>query len=81
MLHKNLYERYNKENKCGILTNIGVSVPFVGLFGATLVIGELIRSMNHGTIYSIVSLRMSDLSSVVAVEVGTYDNELLRFAI
>jgi molybdopterin/thiamine biosynthesis adenylyltransferase len=81
VLHKNLYERYNKENKCGILTNIGVSVPFVGLFGATLVIGELIRSMNHGTIYSIVSLRMSDLSSVVAVEVGTYDNELLRFAI
>ncbi len=81
VLHKNLYDRYNKENKCGILTNIGVSVPFVGLFGATFVIAELLRSLNQGTIYSIVSLCMHDLSSVDAVEMGVYDKELLRFAV
>jgi molybdopterin/thiamine biosynthesis adenylyltransferase len=81
VLHKNLYERYNKEKKCGILTNIGVSVPFVGIFGATFVIAELIRSLNQGTIYQIVSLRMRDLSSIDAIEKGVYDKELLRFAI
>jgi molybdopterin/thiamine biosynthesis adenylyltransferase len=82
VLHKNLYERYEKANKCGILTNIGVSVPFVGLFGATFVIAELLRSLNQGTIYSIVSFRMSDLSSIDAIEKGVYDDkELLRFAI
>jgi molybdopterin/thiamine biosynthesis adenylyltransferase len=81
VLHKNLNERYNKENNCGILTNIGISVPFVGLFGATFLIAELLRSLNEGTIYSIVSVRMSDLSSINAVEKGVYDKELLRFAI
>jgi molybdopterin/thiamine biosynthesis adenylyltransferase len=80
VLHKNLYERYEKANMCGILTNIGVSVPFVGLFGATFVIAELLRSLNEGTIYSIVSTRMSDLSTIDAVDGGVYDKELMRFA-
>jgi molybdopterin/thiamine biosynthesis adenylyltransferase len=81
VMHKNLYERYEKANKCGVLTNIGVSVPFVGLFGATFVIAELLRSLNQGTIYSIVSLRMGDLTSIEAVDIGVYDKELIRFAI
>jgi molybdopterin/thiamine biosynthesis adenylyltransferase len=81
VLHRNLYDRYNKENKCGILTNIGISVPFVGLFAATFVIAELLRSLNQGIIYSIVSFRMRDLSSMEAIENGVYGKELLRFAI
>ncbi|HLN20723.1 MAG TPA: ThiF family adenylyltransferase [Bacteroidales bacterium] len=80
-LHKNLYDRYEKENKCGIITNIGVSVPFVGLFGSVFIISELLRAVNQGRIYSIVSLMMRDLSSINAVELGTYDKELLRFSI
>lgn len=80
-LHKNLYGRYEKENKCGIITNIGVSVPFVGLFGSVFIISELLRALNQGNVYSIVSFLMRDLHSITAIESGVYDKELLRFSI
>jgi molybdopterin/thiamine biosynthesis adenylyltransferase len=80
-LHKNLYDRYEKENKCGIITNIGVSVPFIGLFGSVFIISELLRALNQGNVYSIVSFLMRDLYSITAIESGVYDKELLRFSI
>lgn len=80
-LHKNLYDRYDKVNKCGIITNIGVSVPFVGLFGSVFIISELLRALNQGNIYSTVSFLMRDLSSIIAVKAGVYDKELLRYSI
>ena len=80
ILHKKLYEKYEKSHKCGQLTNIGISTPFVGLFGATIVLAELFRSLNYGRAYSIVTLQLRDLSNLSAIENGSYGNELLRFA-
>lgn len=81
ILHKKLYDKYEKSHKCGQLTNIGISTPFVGLFGATIVISELFRSLNYGKSYSIITLQIRDLSNVTAIENGNYGKELLRFAV
>jgi hypothetical protein len=63
------------------LTNIGISTPFVGLFSSAIIVSELIRSLNKGKRYSIISLQMRDLTSIEAIENGIYNNELLRFAL
>lgn len=81
ILHKNLYEIYEKKHTCGQLTNIGISTPFVGLFSSTILVAELVRSLNQGMSYSVVSLQMRDLSSIAAIEAGLYDRSLLRFAV
>jgi hypothetical protein len=81
IFHKKLYEKYEKAYKCGQLTNIGISTPFVGLFGAAIVISELIRSLNHGKAYSIITLQVRDLPNMVAIQKGNYGKELLRFAL
>jgi biopolymer transport protein ExbB/TolQ len=81
ILHKNLYEKYEKSHQCGQLANIGISTPFVGLFGSVVVISELLRALNQGRCYSIVSLQMRDLTSIETVECGYYNKDLLRFAI
>jgi len=81
ILHKKLYDKYEKSLKCGRLTNIGISTPFVGLFGATIVISELFRSLNYGKSYSIITLQIRDLSNITAIEKGNYGKELLRFAV
>jgi molybdopterin/thiamine biosynthesis adenylyltransferase len=81
ILHRNLFDRYEKEHKCGVLSNIGISTPFVGLFSSTIVVSELLRSLNKGRKYSIVSLQLRDIGSITAVEEGLYNNELLRYAI
>ena len=80
ILHKKLYDKYEKSQKCGQLTNIGISTPFVGLLGATIVIAELFRSLNCGKAYSIITLQLRDLTNLSAIENGSYGNELLRFA-
>lgn len=81
IFHKNLYQKYAKTHACGKLANIGISTPFVGLFSSTIVIAELVRSMNQGLKYSIVSLQLRDLNSMEAIECGSYNKELLRYAI
>lgn len=81
IFHKNLYQRYEKTHQCGQLSNIGISTPFVGLFSSTIVISELLRSLNQGKCYSIVSLQLRDLTSIEAIESGIYNKELLRFAV
>lgn len=81
IFHKNLYQKYEKTHQCGQLTNIGISTPFVGLFSSTIVVSELLRSLNQGIKYSIVSLQMRDLNSMEAIECGIYNKELLRFAV
>ena len=81
IFHKNLYQKYEKIHQCGQLANIGISTPFVGLFGSTIIISELIRSINQGRRYSIISLQLRDLNSIDAIEYGFYNNELLRFAV
>ncbi len=78
---KNLYQKYEKEHTCGKLANIGISTPFVGLFSSTIIVSELIRSLNQGRKYSIVSLQMRDLNSMEAIESGVYGKELMRFAV
>lgn len=81
ILHKNLYEIYEKKHACGQLTNIGISTPFVGLFSSTILVAELVRSLNQGMSYYVVSLQMRDLASIEAIEAGLYDRNLLRFAV
>lgn len=81
VLHYNLYKRFEKEHQCGFLSNIGISTPFVGLFGSVIIISELLRALNKGLRYSIVSLQMQDLDSIVAIENGRYGTEFLRNAI
>lgn len=81
IFHKNLYQKYEKTHQCGQLTNIGISTPFVGLFSSTIVVSELLRSLNQGKRYSIVSLQLKDLSSMEAIECGIYNKDLLRFAV
>ena len=81
ILHKKLYDKYEKTHKCGQLTNIGISTPFVGLLGATVVVSELLRSLNYGKVYSIITLQIRDLSNITAIENGNYGKELLRFAV
>ncbi len=81
ILHKNLYERYQKKNGCGVLTNIGISTPFIGSFGAAVLVSELIRALNKGKKYSVVTMQLRDLDSLTAIEVGSYDNSLLRYSI
>ena len=81
IFHKNLYQKYEKTHQCGQLTNIGISTPFVGLFSSTIVVSELLRSLNQGIKYSIVSLQLRDLNSIEAIECGIYNKELLRFAV
>lgn len=81
IFHKNLYQKYEKTHQCGKMANIGISTPFVGLFSSTIMISELVRSINQGRRYSIVSLQLRDLSSMEAIEFGNYEKELLRFAI
>ncbi|MCX6238804.1 MAG: ThiF family adenylyltransferase [Bacteroidia bacterium] len=78
---KNLYQKYEKTHLCGKLANIGISTPFVGLFGSTIIISELLRSLNQGIRYSIVTFQLRDLSSMEAIECGVYNKELLRFAV
>jgi molybdopterin/thiamine biosynthesis adenylyltransferase len=46
-MHEFLYENSEKSGQCGVLTNIGISTPFVGLFGAAIVIAELIKLSNN----------------------------------
>jgi tRNA A37 threonylcarbamoyladenosine dehydratase len=80
ILHKNLYERYEKEAQCGFLSNIGISTPFVGLFSAAIIISELLRSLNQGKRYSIISVQMGDLYGIEAISDGYYDKSFLRFS-
>lgn len=81
ILHKNLYDRYEKTEKCGFLSNIGISTPFVGLFSSAIIVSELLRSLNGGEKHSIVSLQMRDLDGIEAIKEGFYDKELLRDAL
>jgi|GEM_PF-1039585 molybdopterin/thiamine biosynthesis adenylyltransferase len=81
ILHRNLYDRYEKAEKCGSLSNIGISTPFVGLFSSTIIVSELLRSLNQGEKYSIISLQMRDLYGIEAVKDGFYNKELFRYAL
>lgn len=81
ILHRNLYDRYEKTEKCGSLSNIGISTPFVGLFSSTIIVSELLRSLNQGEKYSIISLQMRDIYGIEAIKDGYYNKELFRYAI
>ena len=80
ILHKNLYERIEKEFGCGNLINKGISTPFVGLFGATILISELLRSLNKGLSYSSISVQMRDLESIRFISKSHYDTRLYNLA-
>ena len=79
-LHRNLFKRIDKENGCGQLINLGISTPFVGLFGGTILISELFRSLNKGIAHSSISIQMRDLDSIRAISNLNYDNGLLNLA-
>ena len=81
IIHKNLYDRYQKSHNCGELTNIGVSTPFVGVFGAVINISELLRALNKGIRYTIVTLQLRDLKNIEAIEDGYYDNSFLKYSV
>ncbi len=81
ILNKNLYDRYEKEHGCGVIGKTGISAPFVGTFGSTIIISELLRAFNGGKKYSIVSTQMRDLIGLSVVEEGNYGQELLRWAV
>ena len=81
ILNKNLYDRYEKENGCGIIGNLGISTPFVGMFGSAIITSELVKAMNGGIRNTIFSAQMRDLTNFSVVEDGYYDNQFLRWAI
>lgn len=81
IFHPNLFQKNEKKRICGKLTNYNIATPFVGLFGSTIVIAELLRALNKGRRYSIVSLQMRDVKSIQAIENGFYSTEYLRNAI
>ena len=80
ILHKNLYKRIEKEFGCGSLINKGISTPFVGLFGAAILISELLRSLNKGLSYSSISVQMRDLESIRFISKSHYDTRLYNLA-
>ncbi|RYU94651.1 ThiF family adenylyltransferase [Emticicia agri] len=63
ILHENLYRMVEEKGGCGILTNVGISTPFVGLFGASILISELIKMMNKGNPIKHFSGKMSTINS------------------
>ena len=63
MLHKNLFNLVSEKGGCGVLTNFGISTPFVGLFGACILVSELLKSINEGKINSIFSGNMRNNNS------------------
>ena len=82
ILHKNLYEKYEKgDMKCGELSNIGISTPYVGLFGALITVSEMLRALNKGNKYSIVSLRLRELYCINTVNEGEYNDDLLMHCV
>ncbi|MDN5215576.1 ThiF family adenylyltransferase [Fulvivirgaceae bacterium BMA12] len=81
ILHRKLFERVENEFGCGQLINKGISTPFVGLFGASLVVAELLRSLNKGLSYSSISGQMRNLEALGAVSKGFYDKQLLNLAL
>jgi hypothetical protein len=44
-------------------------------------VSELLRSLNQGEKYSIISLQMRDLYGIEAVKDGFYNKELFRYAL
>ncbi|MCA0364682.1 MAG: ThiF family adenylyltransferase [Bacteroidetes bacterium] len=63
VLHENLYNLVSEKGGCGVLTNFGISTPFVGLFGACILISELLKSINEGRTNSIFSGKMRNSNS------------------
>jgi hypothetical protein len=45
IFHENLYKMVEEKGGCGVLTNVGISTPFVGLFGASILISELAKNV------------------------------------
>lgn len=45
IFHENLYKMVEEKGGCGILTNVGISTPFVGLFGASIIVSELAKNV------------------------------------
>lgn len=58
ILHENLFNLVSEKGGCGVLTNFGISTPFVGLFGASVLISELVKACNNGNSNSIFSGKM-----------------------
>lgn len=44
-MHKNLSQNFENKGGCGQLTEYGISTPFVGLFGASILISELLKEV------------------------------------
>jgi hypothetical protein len=63
ILHKNLFNLVSDKGGCGVLTNFGISTPFVGLFGACILISELLKSINDGGTNSVFSGNMRNNNS------------------
>lgn len=81
IIHPNLSNRLEKDGKCGVLANYGISTPFIGLFSSTIIVAEMFRAINKGKAYSIVSLQLRDLVSIEAIEDGYYGTEHFRNAV
>lgn len=80
ILNKNLYDRYEKEHGCGVIGNLGISTPFVGMFGSAIITSELVKAMNGGIRNTIFSAQMRDLTNFSVVEDGFYGQQFLRWA-
>ena len=82
VLHKNLQRMFEQSGMCGQvkLLNKSISTPFVGLFCSALLIAELIRSLNQGTIHSSISGQMREVNSIQVVEKPGYNHEIVSLA-
>lgn len=70
------------EDECGVtqLASRSVGTPYVGVFAASLVLAELIRSLHGGNQYSVIDLCLRDMKGRSVVESAEYDMNNLGFS-
>ncbi|MEO0397745.1 MAG: hypothetical protein AAF243_17420, partial [Cyanobacteria bacterium P01_A01_bin.137] len=79
--HKNLQKMLENNGQCGQLVHPQISTPFVGLFCASLLISELVRSINRGTGNSALSVQMNSLESMNFGTKHQYDTQFIALGI
>lgn len=63
IFHDNLFRMVEEKGGCGILTNIGISTPFVGVFGGAILVAELLKSLKKEKMISSFSGKMRTTGS------------------
>lgn len=80
ILNPNFYDQMEKSTGCGQLFNKAISTPFMGLFGASILVSEILRGLNKGKQFSAISVQLRNLTGRNVVGHGNYQMEHLSLA-